>query len=64
MTDRSSLVHDLGKLHQELRAAKRIGPNREAIVRCRIDKVLEQLHDTLSVDERDVASQAEYGPLG
>ena len=60
--DRSTVIQDLGKLRQELKAARAIdSPVREDLVRRRIDRKLEDLYSC--IDPAGIASEAEWGGL-
>ena len=61
--DRATVVRDLSQLHGELQAARAMdSPNREAIVRQKIDRKLDELWRC--VDPRDTASEQEWGKAG
>lgn len=61
--NRATVIHDLGKLRQELKAARAMdSPNREAIVRQKIDRRLEDLYSC--ADPAGVAAEAEWGKAG
>jgi hypothetical protein len=60
---RATVIHELGKLRQELRAARSMdSPNREDIVRRRIDRKLEDLYGCM--DPAGVADPGEWGAGG
>jgi len=63
--DRAEVIHDLGKLRQELRAAQATSsnvPGLEDIVRRRIDRKLEVLFNL--TDPAGVADPSEWGEAG
>lgn len=61
--DRAAVIHDLGKLRLELRAATNMhSPNRQHMIRRRIDRRLEELY---SIDDpAGIASVDEWGQAG